>query len=118
MTPRTLALLVLSSVIAGACAAAGPPLPEPAAPASEPRATLRLRLDLPRGQRCEEAFDLALYEDRGVELVEWDAGSRCEDRVIAVRYLPRRTRPEDILRAAGKAGAKITQSPELPGEPR
>jgi hypothetical protein len=118
MPPRTLALFVLSALIAGACAAAGPVLPEPAAPASEPRATLRLALDLRRGQRCAEAFDLAMYQDRGIELIAWDEGSRCEDRAITVRYLPRRTSPEAILAAAAKAGARITRSEQLQGEKR
>jgi hypothetical protein len=118
MPSRTLALLVLSGLLAGACAASGPVLPEPAAPASEPRATIRFGLDLRRGQRCEEAFDLAMYQDHGIELIEWDAGSGCEDRTITVRYLPRRTNLEAISNAAAKAGAKITRSLRLQGEKR
>ena len=119
MPPRALAFLILSALLAGACVSAGPPPgPEAPAPASEARATLRLRVDLVRGQRCEEAFDLALYEDRGVELIEWDPGPRCEERAIAVRYLPGRTSPENILRAVQKTGAKITQSSQIQGAPR
>jgi hypothetical protein len=118
MTPRPLALLVLSGLLAGACAAAGPVLPEPAAPASEPREIHRLAVDLRRGQRCAEAFDLAMYQDHGIELIEWDAGSGCEDRTIDVRYLPRRTSRDAIERAIAKTGAKILRSMQYQGEKR
>lgn len=107
--------LAVLALLAGACAASLPATPEPPAPPSEPRAVLRFEVDLARGQRCEEAFDLALYKDRGVELVEWDEGSRCEGRVVAIRYLPRRTTPESIQRAIGEAGAKVTRTQQVPG---
>lgn len=71
-----------------ACAASPPDQP---VPASEPRATLVVELDLPRAQNCDERFDLALYQDRGVELVSWDsAPQRCHARRATIRYLPKR----------------------------
>jgi hypothetical protein len=82
-------------------------VPEPPAPASEPRATIQLHLDLERAQRCEEAFDLALYQDQGIELIEWDAGHRCEGRNVSIRYLPRRTSSEKVMREVREAGAKL-----------
>ncbi len=102
-----LPVLVIAAVLAGACGARSPE-PDVPAPASEPRATLRLHVDLPRAQRCEEAFDLALYQDRGIELISWDDGSRCEDRTITVRYLPRRTTPEQVIHEAQETGAKAS----------
>jgi hypothetical protein len=111
MPPRPLLIpLAALALIAGACAAATP-APEAPAPPSEPRATLRLKLDLERRQHCEEAFDLAVYQDRGVELIAWDEGSRCEGRTATVRYLPGRTTPANILRAAQQAGAKAQVDP-------
>ncbi len=118
MPPRPpFASLVSVVLLAGACSAAAPP-PEVAVPASEPREVLRFEVDLRRGQRCEEAFDLALYQDRGIELIEWDKGPRCEGRVVAVRYLPRRTTPENIFRAVEQAGGKVTRSTQVQGGSR
>jgi hypothetical protein len=104
---------VLAALLAGC--GAHPPEPDLPAPPSEPRATLHLRVDLVRGQRCDEAFDLALYQDRGVELIEWDAGTRCEERAVSIHYLSRRTTPELVLRAAQAAAAKVSP---IPGESR
>lgn len=105
--PPFLPLVALALI---ACAASTP-APEAPAPPSEARATLRLKLDLERRQRCEEAFDLAVYQDHGVELIEWDEGSRCEGRTATIRYLPGRTTPANILRAAQQAGAKAQVDP-------
>ena len=89
--------------------------PEVPAPASEPRAVVRLRVDLDRAQDCEEAFDLALYRNRAVELVAWEPGpGHCTERTLTVRYLAGRASREDVLRAAAAAGAKVTPLPELP----
>ena len=93
-------LLVLATLVT-ACGTP-PEGPGPLAPASEPRGILRLGVDLPRAQRCEESFDLAAYANPGIELITWDDNEgRCRDRVIAVRYLPRRI-------SAGAVQALIT----------
>ena len=57
-------------------------------PASEPRQELALLLELPAASDCEERFDLALYENRAIELVAWDeqAGG-CVGREVTIRYL-------------------------------
>jgi hypothetical protein len=104
---RALATLVCTALVAGACVERPPETPEAPAPASERRDTLALRVDLPRAQRCEEAFDLRLYQDRGIELIEWDTGRGCEGRNINIRYLPRRTTHEKVEREIQEAGAKI-----------
>ena len=66
-------------------------LPDQPVPPGEPRAELHLEVDLRPAQDCEEVFDLALYENRGVELIAWDdAKGTCEGRRITVRYLSRK----------------------------
>ncbi len=57
-------------------------------PASEPRTELSLVLDLEPSQGCEERFDLALYQDRRIELVQWDgAKGVCTGRHVTIRFL-------------------------------
>ena len=57
-------------------------------PADEPRATVALSVDLEASRDCEERFDLAIYRDRGVELVAWDdREGRCSGREVSIRYL-------------------------------
>jgi hypothetical protein len=108
MRPRpAFAILLGTALLAGACVERPPQAPEPPAPPSERRDTIHLRVDLERGQRCEEAFDLALYQDRGIELIEWDDGRKCEGRAVVIRYLPRRTSAEKVMREVREAGAKL-----------
>lgn len=66
-------------------------------PADEPRAELRLALDLPPASDCEERFDLELYRHTAVDLVAWEPGSGCRGRRATVRYLPRRASREAVL---------------------
>ncbi len=67
---------------------------------------MALRVDLEQRGDCEEAFDLALYANRGVDLVAWDQRrDSCTDRRIEVRYLPRRMTEADVV-AAVRALAK------------
>ena len=76
-------------------------------PADEPRATVVLALELRASQDCEEAFDLAMYGDEGIELIEWDDhAGRCKDRKARVRFLSRRTSGERVLEQAAKFAAK------------
>lgn len=113
--PRSLSFAAALLALTG-CAAATlePDLP---VPASEPRALVRLQVDLVRAQDCEEAFDLALYRSRAIDLVAWDAGGgRCEARTVTIRYLTRRASRDDVLRAAGAVAAKVTAVPETNGE--
>ena len=110
-----LAALVAVVSLGGACggAASEPASPEfdRLVPASEKRAELRLRVDLAPAQGCEEAFDLALYKNRGIDLIEWDANTgACAGRVIVVRYLPNRTSEDDILKAAAGIAAKVERA--------
>ncbi len=67
--------------------------------AQEPRAELKLELDLPKTADCEEDFDLALYPTRGVELIAWTAlnGQKCSGRRATIRYLPGKLTETQLL---------------------
>ena len=121
VSPRSvnrIALLVATLLPLAACAAA-PRAPDAPVPASEPRAVVRLHVDLVRAQDCEEAFDLALYQSRAVELVAWDAGAGgCADRTVTIRYFPRQASRGDVVRSAVSVAAKVTALPETNGDPR
>lgn len=112
---RTRSILAALAVLASAC---GGSAQEPASaafdrpvPASEKRAELRLRVDLAPAQGCEEAFDLALYKNRGIDLIEWDANTgACAGRDVVIRYLPQRTTEDEILKAARGLAAKAERA--------
>ncbi|EYF04741.1 hypothetical protein [Chondromyces apiculatus] len=92
------------------------PLHDVPVAAGEPRAELRLKVALRPGPGCEEAFDLALYEDRGVDLIAWDGQTgACHWRAVTIRYLPRRTSEGALLNAVRKLASgveKTTAAPE------
>ena len=117
--PPWLACAGLSSALALGCGASGPSLARPESsdqpvPPDEPRAELALRLDLEPTGDCEERFDLALYENRAVEMVAWDAHhERCEGRIAVIRYLSRHIDAEGVLEAVR---ALVLRSERLPPE--
>jgi hypothetical protein len=98
---REALLIVGLGMLATACGAGGigqlPP-PDHPVPASEPRAQVSARVDLRPARDCEEAFDLALYQDRAIELIAWDdnAGT-CQDRHVSIRYLSRRLTKTQVV---------------------
>lgn len=71
-------------------------------PASEARAEVVVVVDLEARHGCDEAFDLALYDDPGVELVTWDARRSCRARRATVKYLPARIRRAALLERIGR----------------
>jgi hypothetical protein len=109
---------VLLALVAG-CGGAqtrGPSVPdhdEPV-PASEPRAEVVLVVDLEPSQGCEERFDLALYQDRRVDLIQWDddAGS-CAGRQVTIRYFSAKLDPAKLLALVRKLAlsASIANKP-------
>lgn len=106
-----LAALAAAHLFGCASAAQGPPPStahdEPVA-ASEPRATVRLVVDLPPGSDCDETFDLALYAHRGVDLVMWDdPGPSCRARRLTIRYLPRRIERAALLERVRSSSARM-----------
>jgi hypothetical protein len=103
------AALSAASALGCGGAALGPATPQHDVPVpkGEPRAEMRLRLDLTPAQGCEEAFDLAVYEDRGVDLVQWDASAgACAGRVVTIRYLPQKLSAEGLLALVRAHAAK------------
>lgn len=107
---RTWLILSVLAFVLPACgkaACAAPMSPDAPVAASEPRATLRIVVDLPMKGGCDEAFDLALYENRGVELVQWDEGqSKCEGRKGTIRYLPKRLGRDALLKEIQRLSTK------------
>jgi hypothetical protein len=79
-------------------------------PAAEPRAQLRLQLDLEPVSDCDERFDLALYEERGVELLSWEEpggpSHGCSERRLTVRYVPGRVSRDALLMRIRKISKK------------
>jgi hypothetical protein len=109
---RTALCAVLAGAL-GACAAgavvpAGPPSDTPVAP-GEPRAVLRAVVDLEPTSGCEQRFDLAMYRDRSIELIEWDRQrGLCTNRTVAIRYLSRRTDAGRVAQAARQHAVRLT----------
>ncbi|MGC4095219.1 MAG: hypothetical protein QM756_46320 [Polyangiaceae bacterium] len=86
------------SACAPARVAAAPGAFDKPVAANEARAQLKLELDLPKTASCEEDFDLSLYKEPSVDLVEWSGGGRkCSGRRVTIRYLPKRTDVERLL---------------------
>lgn len=98
---RALATLAAAALISGCSATttaqAAPDFDRPVPP-EVPRDEVRLLVDLEPAQDCEERFDLALYEDRAIDLIAWDDGvGSCVNRTVTIRYLPERTDRQKVL---------------------
>jgi hypothetical protein len=89
------------------------PPPDQPVPASEPRAMVTLRVDLKPGPDCEEAFDLALYANRAVDLIEWDddAGD-CPEREVRIRYLSNQISREELILEVQRHAQQASVTPE------
>jgi hypothetical protein len=73
---------------------------------------LRVVIDLEVTADCDERFDLAVYEERGVDLITWDTGPTrigrgCIERGATIRYMPDRISREALLRRIGKVSRKV-----------
>jgi hypothetical protein len=114
--PRWITCL-LAGALALACGGAGAnaaPVGAPDAPvaAQEPRATLVADVDLPRGAECAQTFDLALYEDRSIVLVEWGgAPDTCRARRVKVTFLSKRTTQDAVLERMKKRAERVALLP-------
>lgn len=112
---------VLSLVFVG-CAATpiAAQTPSDTAPArSEPRADLRLLLDLRTAQDCEESFDLALYRNRAVELIEWDNQKGiCKARQLRIRYLSTKIQETELMREVASIAERISPAITQPSAPK
>ncbi len=94
------------------CGAASLPeaasLPDTPVSPGEPRATVQVALDLEPASSCEEAFDLALYASRGVDLIAWQTeSSSCAGRRVSIRYLPSRISRDEVLARVKSAARKM-----------
>jgi hypothetical protein len=108
-------LAVLLACLGQACSAtpvaAAPRHDEPVAP-DEPRAELKVQLDLPKTASCEETFDLALYASRGIDLVDWEGPfGKCAGRKATIRYLPKRIPKDELLKTLQKLAKKVEVLP-------
>jgi hypothetical protein len=111
---RTGLFIPLALTLAACSATPRPQAPswDTPVPASEPRAELKLALDLPPVSDCDERFALALYENRGVELLSWDetglATPHCSERRLTIRYLSRRLTRDALLQRVREISRKAS----------
>lgn len=104
------AIFVGATACAPASTLAGPG-PDAPVPPDAPRATVSYRLDLEPGNACEQHFDLALYADRGIDLIRWDENSdSCRGRVVHIRYLSQKL---DVRAVRALVDAHAVQVQEL-----
>jgi hypothetical protein len=86
-------------------------------PASEPRAELGLELDLAPASDCEERFDLALYQDRRVDLVRWDENhGACAARLVSIRYLSAKLSEAELLTKVKELARRAAPAPKGPAQ--
>jgi hypothetical protein len=111
---RWLALTVPLAVTLCACGqrpSARSPSWDTPVPAAEPRAKILVELELEPVSDCDERFDLALYEERGVELLAWDArgrqDQRCSERRVTIRYVPGRVTRDALLARIHKLSRRM-----------
>jgi hypothetical protein len=92
------ALLAATGCTGSAAAQTAADFDRPVA-ADKPRAELSIRVDLAPAQSCEESFDLALYQDRRIELIEWDDQiGECSGRAIRVRYMSDELKQDELMK--------------------
>ena len=117
MRPRFIfeACLVFLCACGGGIHAADAPVA-----ANEPRETTLVLIDLKKTATCTEAFDLAVYENRNIEMIAWkdDEGSPhtstsapdCEHRIAEVRFLSRHISKADVLSLLRSHATRVTES--------
>lgn len=98
-------------MLAAACGAGGVgqlPPPDHPVPTSEPRAQVSARVDLQPARDCEEAFDLALYQNRAIELIAWDDNTgTCQDRHVSIRYLARKLTRSQVVEHVRRHASRV-----------
>ncbi len=102
-----LALMSLQAC-GGAAARSAPPSHDRPVPATEARAEVQLQLELEQRAGCEEDFDLALYQDPGIELIDWkEPFGACKARQVTIRYLPGRISKDALLHRVKQLAPKV-----------
>lgn len=113
LVPAMGIFLLLSSCAAQPLAL-DPGKPDLPVPPQEPRAELRAAVDLVPTQGCEEKFDLALYQNRSIDLIQWDEQrGACAGRKVAIRYLSSKITASQVQSAASRLARRFT--PETQG---
>lgn len=110
-------LLLPTLALSLACGAGMPEADFPS-PASEPRETTRVLIDLKKTGSCTEAFDLAVYQNRNIEMVAWQAegasgpgnGPDCEHRIAEVRFLSGKISKADVLSWLRAHAIRVTET--------
>jgi hypothetical protein len=112
--PAVLVAAVLGGCTGTPAALAAPDYDRPVA-ADVPRAELRVAVDLEPSQDCEESFDLALYADRGIDLVSWDdAVGRCVGREVTIRFLTKSLSRAEVLEKVKGLARRTSEAPVAP----
>jgi hypothetical protein len=69
-------------------------------------------MDLPQSSDCEERFDLALYAETGVELIDWAADVlSCSNKHATIRFLPARVSRASLETRVRQLALSATFSP-------
>ena len=113
-------LLVSTLALLLACGA-GTAAADVASPASEPRETTHVLIDLKKTGSCTERFDLAVYQNRNIEMIAWqpdvaagaagqESGPDCEQRVAEVRFLSRHISKTDVLYLLRANAIRVTET--------
>jgi len=104
MAPRSRRWIGLVAALTLSCGCATAKTAQAAAdfdrpvPPDVPRDEVRLVVDLEPAQDCEERFDLALYENRGIDFIRWDDGvGSCVGRTVTIRFLPKSLNRQQVL---------------------
>jgi hypothetical protein len=104
--------IVLMGLLATACGSANVaqrPPPDLPVPASEPRERVAARVDMVPSRDCEEAFDLALYANRAIELIAWDSRvGTCADRHVSIQFFPRKISRSQVVDAVNQRATRVT----------
>lgn len=107
-----IALLASSAIACGSSVRTQAQPPDRPVPASTPRAELSARVDLKPASDCEEAFDLAMYTHRAIELIAWDDRvGVCSNRAVDIRYLSNDISHDGVVRLATEHARRVTVLP-------
>jgi hypothetical protein len=106
----SLAAMALSAACAAPPARPAASPPDQPVPKTEPRSEVRLVVDLMASADCEQRFDLALYRNRAVDLVQWDDQlGACRARSVTIRYLSRQITREQLLQEIRGLSARVVE---------
>ena len=113
--------LLLPTLALSLACGAGMPAADVPSPANEPRETTRVLIDLKKTGSCTEAFDLAVYQNRNIEMIAWQSegnekgnGPDCEQRIAEVRFLSRHISKTDVLSLLRANAIRVIETTKKP----